>query len=128
MDVANKHAEKKEFTGDHGGKYSDMDGNVKQFTYVDHDPKPTASAYIAEDKEKIIQKLKDYRDRLVDRIIEVDPEHSADVHQDYVRRGTQGIEWDELMLRDGGMTLDRLRDVYILAENKKQFFDKGLTY
>jgi len=28
---------KSKYVGDHGGKYSDIDGNIKQFTYVDHD-------------------------------------------------------------------------------------------
>ena len=28
---------KSKYVGNHGGRYSDIDGNTKQFTYIDHD-------------------------------------------------------------------------------------------
>ena len=30
---------KSDYVGNHGGAYTDVDGQSKQFTYVDHDPK-----------------------------------------------------------------------------------------
>lgn len=119
---------KSDHVGNHGGVYTDMDGQTRQFTYIDHDIKPTISTALKVEEGEVAEQLREYRENLIDRILEIPAVFAADVHQDYTRRGDRsGVEWDELMLRDGGIPLTRLMEVHTLASNKEMFHTKGIT-
>lgn len=49
------HIPKKKYVGDHGGKYVDLDGMTKQFTYVDHDKKTKIHIPLTEEEKKELQ-------------------------------------------------------------------------
>lgn len=115
---------KSQHVGNHGGRYTDIDGMSKQFTYVDHDKKTTVSMLINSDEK---WSEKDYRDLLISRILDQPASICPDPFVDFTLRGEgkNHIEWNTDMIIDKGMPSQRLRDLAILLENKADLM--GLT-
>lgn len=113
---------KSDHVGNHGGAYIDNDGNRRQFTYIDHDPKTTISGSTLSDKEQAVIKegLKDYRQELVERILAVPASLCPLEFQEFrlVGDSQSTIQWNESMLRDAGMTVNRLRDLCTILERR----------
>lgn len=101
--------------------YKDNDGNMKSFTMVDHDKKSKASKSIIADgeMERIKKELSDYRIDLQDRILAIPASLAPDWYYDFTIRGAEAtvITWNEKMIRDEGLDLERLRTLVIILEN-----------
>lgn len=109
--------------GTHGGAYTDNDGQRKQFTYIDHDVKTK----IFTGNPQKAGSLTDYREDLITRILKISPSFCSMMFIDFTLRGdVDTIKWNETMIRDQGIELDRLRDLYTLAKNKETLNTKGL--
>lgn len=110
---------KSNYVGDHGGKYVGTDGVTRQFTYVDHDIKP--SLHISPTKEEINEaksQLKTYRQNLISRILSTPPSRCPQIFWDFTVRGDiSKIEWNTTMLYDEGLPIERLRDMCNMVEN-----------
>lgn len=113
---------KKDHVGNHGGAYIDNDGNRRQFTYIDHDPKTKISGSVTTDKEKetIKDSLSLYRKELVQRILDVPASLCPIEFSEFTLRGESQsvIQWNEKMLSDDGMTINRLRDLCTIVERR----------
>lgn len=113
---------KSDHVGNHGGAYIDNDGNRRQFTYIDHDPKTKISGSVISDKEQAVIKegLKDYRQELVERILAVPASLCPIEFQEFrlVGESQSSIQWNEKMVRDEGMTVNRLRDLCTILERR----------
>ena len=68
-----------------------------------------------------------YRDSLVDRIMLIPASICPEIFSDFVIRGEgkKQIVWNETMLRDNGMDINRLREICVILENKSDLI--GLT-
>jgi hypothetical protein len=112
---------KSQHVGNHGGKYMDNDGMSKQFTYIDHDKKTKISKLNSSEQEmeRIKQELKDYRVDLQERILKIPASLAPDIYYDFTVRGANltEITWNEKMIKDEGLDLDRLRTLAVILEN-----------
>lgn len=113
---------KSDHVGTHGGGYIDNDGNRRQFTYIDHDPKTKISGLVSTDTEQkeIKEQLTSYKKQLIDRILDLPASLSPVEFYDFTVRGDSQlvITWNETMIRDNGLTISRLRDLCVLLENR----------
>ena len=90
--------------------YTDLDGMSRQFTFVDHDKKPTVSL----NNSKVdFQELKNYRAELVSRIVDLSPMYCPPLFKDFIVNGL----WNKDMLENEGVPLQTLRDLAVLMEN-----------
>lgn len=106
-----------DYIGNHGGKYTDESGMTRQFTYVDHDKKPTIST----NTEKVDKSWqKEYRNSIINRILGIPASLCPEPYYDFTVRGENQntITWNEKMVRDEGIEIDRLRMLCTLLENK----------
>lgn len=113
MDKKSKHV------GNHGGRYTDIDGMSKQFTYIDHDKKTTVSTFI-DVNEPFDQKA--YRGSVIKRITDISASLCPSEFVDFTLRG-QGrgeIEWNTDMLIDDGLPTNRLRELCAILENRNE--------
>lgn len=114
--------DKSKHVGNHGGAYTDNDGMRRQFTYIDHDKKPTIASGKLEkgELEKIKRQLVDYKQSLIKRILGLPASICPWEFDDYVIRNenTPVILWNEVMLRDEGMSTDKLSQLCILLERR----------
>ncbi len=117
---------KSQHVGNHGGAYIDNDGMRKQFTMIDHDKKLQISTSVFE-KEDFTSFFIEYRKELVQRILDIPASICPLEYQDFTIRGEgeKVIRWDEIMVTDKGLSLDRLRSLAVLLENRSDYI--GLT-
>ena len=112
---------KSQHVGNHGGKYVDGDGLTKQFTYVDHDKKLKVSRHTTSEKElfSIKEQLKEYKKDLIKRILRAPASICPDAYHSFTLRGEKYpvIKWNETMLKDDGVDMERLRTLAIILEN-----------
>ena len=112
------HTPKSKYVGDHGGKYTALDGMSKQFTYVDHDKKTMISFQNVENEDF---SMSDYRKNLITRITELPASICPDVFVDFTLHGDRSIvAWNMPMLEDEGLPISRLRDLCVILENKAE--------
>lgn len=113
---------KADHVGNHGGAYTDIEGNRRQFTVIDHDPKTKISGSVTTDKEKQIIKegLSDYRKELIERILAIPASLCPLEFSEFKLVGDSQsvILWNEKMVRDEGMTVNRLRDLCTILERR----------
>lgn len=113
---------KSDHVGNHGGGYIDNDGNRKQFTYIDHDPKTSISGLVSTDKDKeaIKSSLSSYKVDIIQRILDIPASLCPIEFYEFTIRGENQsvVKWNDVMLRDEGLTLNRLRDLCTLLENR----------
>lgn len=109
---------KADYVGNNDGRYTDMDGMSKQFTYIDHDKKTTILMKKGEyDKDWQSQ----YRANLIERITDLPASICCPVFVDYTLRGDREvIQWNMDMLLDNGVPLNQLRDLCVLTENRAE--------
>lgn len=100
--------------------YTDLDGNSKSFTFIDHDVKTKIAAKVTspEEIEEAKSGLKDYKKQIINRILSIPPSVCPEIFHDFTKRGEIGISWDKDMLNDEGVPLERLRDILTMLENK----------
>lgn len=106
-----------DYVGNHGGAYTDNSGMAKQFTYVDHDVKTKISGFLGIDKKQIQKDLSEYKQSLIERITSVSASLCPYDFDTFIIRG-KTIEWNTTVLNDAGMSVDRLRNLCTLLENK----------
>lgn len=102
---------KADHVGNHGGRYTDMDGHTKQFTYIDHDPKTKISTYAPTEEEKKAEKER-YEKMNKERIEEIlampavsavmsdDPFIEQVLYEEFVKRESDGIKWNKELLTE----------------------------
>lgn len=112
---------KSQHVGNHGGAYIDNDGMRKQFTTIDYDKKIKIAAGIP-DKMDYATFFIEYRKELIQRILDIPASLCPDEFQDFTVRGEQVkiITWNNVMLNDKGLELDKLRILAVLLENKSE--------
>ena len=108
---------KADHVGNHGGAYTDLDGNRKQFTYIDHDKKPKISLNLPTTGK---YSEEDYRKYLQDRILAVSASYCPVEFSDFIKRGADQVAlgWNEAMLQDKGISTNMLRDLVTILENR----------
>jgi hypothetical protein len=116
--VTNMAVDKKsDYVGNNGGAYTDGEGMSRQFTYIDHDKKAKISTSLSS-KTDYKQLLSDYRLNLLERILSIPASLCPEIFQDFTVRGEMvRIEWIDVMLRDEGLSLERLRTLCVMLEN-----------
>jgi hypothetical protein len=102
--------------------YTDLDGQSRQFTFIDHDKKSKISALkqTEEEIQEIKNSLNNYRSDLVKRILEIPASLCPYEFVDFTIRGEamDKIEWNKKMLEDEGFPLNNLRFLCTIVENK----------
>jgi hypothetical protein len=99
--------------------YRDLDGNMRNFTVVDHDPKTKISVPSNEGVD-LKKALEDYREETIQKILAAPAVYCPMIFADYTIRGEQAggqIIWNEPMLRNQGVPLNQLTDIYTLLSN-----------
>lgn len=123
--MALKDGRKADYVGNHGGKYTDIDGMSKQFTYVDHDKKTKIAT--SSEKMDFTAFFAEYRANLIKRITDIPASLCHELFQDFTIRGENSskIEWNTDMLLDAGVPLKLLTDLCTVLENTVEL--RGLT-
>ncbi len=102
--------------------YTDLDGQSRQFTFIDHDKKSKISALkqTEEEVQEIKNSLNNYRTNLVNRILEIPASLCPFEFVDFTIRGEamDKIEWNKKMLEDEGFPLSNLMSLCTILENK----------
>lgn len=86
--------------------YDDLEGNVKQFTYVDHDKKPTFAVGINEPVEESHNKVKAWKELRIKQLLLLSAAviariPNADRYQEFVTRDPEkGVLWNETVIRN----------------------------
>jgi len=109
---------KSQHVGNHGGRYTDIDGNTKQFTVIDHDKK---TKILKSENEKIpVTFFSLYRDELIDRVLALPASLCPFEFVDFTIRGADkaNIEWNKTMIKDNGLEIRVLRDLCCIIENR----------
>lgn len=86
---------------------------------IDYDVKPKLTMPITDgDVDDAKKVMVEYRKELVDRILELPASNTAPEFYDFTLRGqtAQSITWNATMLRDPGLSIDRLRTICTLTE------------
>lgn len=110
---------KSQHVGNHGGRYTDIDGQTKQFTVIDHDKRTTISSHMSE-KIDFVKFFKDYRKELQQRILDIPASLCPLVFHDFTLRGESEVvvNWNKNMINDQGIDIGRLRDLAVILENR----------
>lgn len=114
---------KSQHVGNHGGRYTDLDGQSKQFTYIDHDKKTKiGTGKLTEEEIKTIQEeIKNSRNLLITTILSYPPSLCPFEFVDFTVRGDKEIiRWNETMVRDAGLDLMKLMTLKTLLENRAE--------
>ncbi len=99
--------------------YYDTNGQLKNFQYVDHDVKPKIAAIPTQEEIAIAKKeLSQYRDKLISNILDFPPSICPEIFTSFKKRGGEKIEWEEDILKDPGVSLDPLRNIYTLTKKR----------
>lgn len=97
--------------------YTDLDGNTRSFDFVDHDIKAKISFLGNEELPK--DWAKEYRKDLIKRTLDISASLCPEEFYDFTIRGErEKIIWNKVMLNDPGMSIDRLRSLVTLLENR----------
>jgi len=98
--------------------YQDVDG-MKTFTVIDHDVKSKMYGKVSMKIDEYNEFLKQYRKELIERILAIPAVFCPEPFQSFVIRNADSptIQWNEVMLRDEGVTQDNLRNLCIMLEN-----------
>jgi len=110
--------------------YTDLDGNTKSFTIINHDSKAKTITSLAgsksqNDMEDIHNELKKYRKDLQFSILK---EHASlcppHMRQTFVTTNElgEGLCWKVNAIEDNGVSLDTLRDLHNLVHRRKELF------
>lgn len=99
--------------------YRDLNGHMKTFTVVDHDPKTKISVPTGGNPT---EELEQSREALIQKILNIPAVYAAHPHWNFTIRGEEaeaagGVSWHENMLRDKGTPFILLSDIYTLASN-----------
>lgn len=99
--------------------YVDNDGLSKTFTMIDHDKKIKKSMLTGGNIDEIKQSLKEYRKDLQNRILAIPASLCHEWYHDFTLRGADSpvVKWNETMIRNEGIDLDRLRSLAVILEN-----------
>jgi hypothetical protein len=96
----------------HPEGYRDLDGNHRQFTIIDHDVKASIPTGEKKGEEAIKKELAAYKESLIEEILNIPASLCPYLFHDYTLRGdVVNISWNETMLRDPGVSIDKLRDI-----------------
>ena len=106
--------------------YTDIDGNLRSFDFIDHDVKTSIKASPDHDPEEIKRQVSNYRSMLIDYILNLPASICPGPFQDYVLRNGVSIEWNKKMLSDPGVDILRLRELRTMIENRIEL--EGLTF
>lgn len=83
--------------------YKDMEGNMKQFTHVDHDPKLKISATIesVSERQERIKWMEEYRESTILSILALPAVSISgyELFEPYINRTPTGFEWNEKNIR-----------------------------
>lgn len=119
---------KADHVGNHGGAYTDNNGMAKQFTYVDHDVKPTiATGKLATGELVTIKaEMAEYRERVYNDILGLSAT-LAPTELFYLTKRMEGmtrVEWDTSKLENLDTTA--LSTVLRLLENRAELYNSNL--
>lgn len=107
--------------------YRDLDGNMRTFTVVDHDKKTKVNTTFGIDTQQVQDWLKEARVKTQDKILSMPAVLCSKDDQKFVLRGEQGIRWNEVAIRDEGVSLDILRDILTVLENRADLVSQGIN-
>lgn len=104
---------KSQHVGNHGGRYTDIDGMSKQFTYIDHDKKTRISTFKDNsNQEEMDKQLKQWRDESIAEILALPPVNVAeDYAQFIIREREKGVIWDKDMVIEACLADSEFRRV-----------------
>ena len=113
MNVKDTNAKKSKFHTS-AEVYRDIDGNMRKFDFIDHDPKTSIATSGPADKDYMVT----YRKSLIDKITNVSASLCPGIFMSYTLRGEAGIRWNITMLQDNGIPIERLQDIWNMMSNK----------
>lgn len=108
--------------------YEDLDGNLRTFTYRDFDkrPIPMGGKITEEEAKEAKEGIKNYRTELQERILSLPASLCPFDYQDFTVRGEgkDTITWNQEMIKNEGLSLDRLRDICVIVEKRWEMTKK----
>jgi hypothetical protein len=107
--------------------YKDLDGNMRSFTFVDHDKKTKINTIMDTNKDQVARDLQDYRESLIEKILNLPVTACPSIFDDFKTRGNDALIWNEAMVRDKGVPLKQLMDIYTLISNKVELHSSRLS-
>lgn len=98
--------------------YTDEDGQLKTFTFVDWDRKSKLSAYVPTGNA-LEQHTLD-RHNLIQSILELPAAYCPGPEASFTLRGEgyKNIEWNKEMLQDAGVPFERLQRIKVIIQKR----------
>lgn len=108
--------------------YRDEDGNMKQFTFIDHDVKTKITPSGKHDIEEITKELREYRQSVVKEVLLLSASLCPMEFVDFTIRGEgySSIQWNELMITDEGLDIWKLVSLRNILENRQGQLTRSL--
>jgi hypothetical protein len=102
--------------------YRDDDGNMKQFTFIDHDVKTKIATGEKYDMEEIKNQRIQYRKDLVEEVLGLSASLCPLEYTDFILRGEDytKVTWNEAMIRDEGLDLIKLVFLKNILSNRME--------
>jgi hypothetical protein len=118
---------KSDHVGNHEGRYTDLNGHTKQFTYVDHDLKALVGLHKLTEQQKaeLAEQVKKDRVDQIERLLALPASLCPSNFRDYTSIVSDKIVWNETMLRDPGMDMTHVYGMTTLIQNRIEL--EGLT-
>jgi hypothetical protein len=105
--------------------YTDLDGNTKSFTVINHDPKAIQTLYnpTEDEKNQIQEDLRLYKKEAQDAILKEHPSLCPlPMQPTFTIRNGESIIWNSKAVKDEGLSLDTLRDLHTLVFKRKELY------
>lgn len=97
---------KSDHVGNHGGAYTDNDGNRKQFTVIDHDKKPSISAHTSisdTELEEIKKSLDEFTESTIEFVLLLPAVNIVDasggIYNALIKMEGAEVVWDKKAVR-----------------------------
>lgn len=109
--------------------YRDEDGNMKNFTMIDHSPKTTIGGSLKlnqEELDNISLQRKKHKEDVCKRIFNIPASLCPSDYHDFIIRGEneQIIKWNTAMIIDEGMDLTKRIFLCNILENRMELTKK----
>ena len=109
--------------------YTDMDGQSKNFTHINYSKKSKMSFQMKEEQD-LQEQLKNSKKELQDRILAIPAVMYPEPFMDFILRGEnyEVVSWNEPMIRDEGTPYNTLYNLWVLTDNKYDFYGRKNPY
>lgn len=105
--------------------YRDNEGQMRTFTEIDHDIKPTINTTVGLNREELDKALKADRMLYHDKILSLPASACPSIFDDFRTKDDEKISWNREMITDASIPFEQLYNIYTLTSKRVEMHTKG---